>query len=55
MSSRFDGFPTHKQLFTMIDVAEIHLCGAMLRAKFEPLAKEIFTLKKQLKMRRNNS
>jgi quinolinate synthase len=32
----------------MIDVAEIHPRGAMPRAKFEPLAKEIFTLKKQL-------
>jgi quinolinate synthase len=32
----------------MIDVAEIHPRGAMPRAKFEPLAKEIFALKKQL-------
>jgi quinolinate synthase len=32
----------------MIDVAEIHPRGAMPRAKFEPLAKEIYTLKKQL-------
>ena len=32
----------------MIDVAEIHPRGAMPRAKFEPLAREIFTLKKQL-------
>jgi quinolinate synthase len=32
----------------MIDVAEMHPRGAMPRAKFEPLAREIFTLKKQL-------
>jgi quinolinate synthase len=32
----------------MIDVAEIHPRGAMAKSKFEPLAKEIFTLKKQL-------
>jgi quinolinate synthase len=32
----------------MIDVAEIHPRGAMPRAKFEPLAREISTLKKQL-------
>src|SRR5271169_5309311 len=32
----------------MIDVAEIHPRGAMAKNKFEPLAKEIFTLKKQL-------
>ncbi|MGD1088172.1 MAG: quinolinate synthase NadA [Verrucomicrobiota bacterium] len=32
----------------MIDVAEIQPHGAMSRAKFEPLAREIFTLKKQL-------
>jgi quinolinate synthase len=32
----------------MIDVAEIHPRGAMAREKFEPLAREIFTLKKQL-------
>ena len=32
----------------MIDVAEIHPRGAMTQAKFEPLAKEIFALKKQL-------
>src|SRR5271156_6459780 len=32
----------------MIDVAEIQPRGAMSRAKFEPLAREIFTLKKQL-------
>jgi quinolinate synthase len=32
----------------MIDVAEIHPRGAMARNKFEPLAREIFTLKKQL-------
>src|ERR1017187_4890098 len=32
----------------MIDVAEIYPRGAMPKNKFEPLAKEIFTLKKQL-------
>jgi quinolinate synthase len=32
----------------MIDVAEIQPRGAMTRARFEPLAKEIFALKKQL-------
>jgi quinolinate synthase len=32
----------------MIDVAEIHPREAMARKKFEPLAKEILTLKKQL-------
>jgi quinolinate synthase len=32
----------------MIDVAEIHPRGAMAKDRFEPLAKEIFTLKKQL-------
>jgi quinolinate synthase len=32
----------------MIDIAEIHPRGAMAKSKFEPLAKEIFTLKKQL-------
>ncbi len=32
----------------MIDVAEIHPRGAMAKSKFEPLAREIFTLKKQL-------
>ena len=32
----------------MIDVAEIHPRSAMAKSKFEPLAKEIFTLKKQL-------
>ena len=32
----------------MIDVAEIHPRGAMAKNKFEPLAQEIFTLKKQL-------
>ena len=32
----------------MIDVAEIHPRGAMAKEKFEPLAREIFTLKKQL-------
>ena len=32
----------------MIDVAEIHPRGAMAKKKFEPLAREIFTLKKQL-------
>jgi quinolinate synthase len=32
----------------MIDVADIHPRGAMAKKKFEPLAKEIFTLKKQL-------
>ena len=32
----------------MTDVAEIHPRGAMARNKFEPLAKEIFALKKQL-------
>ena len=32
----------------MIDVAEIHPRGGMAKNKFEPLAKEIFTLKKQL-------
>jgi quinolinate synthase len=32
----------------MIDVAEIHPRGGMPRQKFEPLAKEIFALKKQL-------
>jgi quinolinate synthase len=32
----------------MIDVAEIHPRGAMPKSTFEPLAKEIFTLKKQL-------
>src|ERR1017187_5471874 len=32
----------------MIDVAEIHPRGAMTKSRFEPLAKEIFTLKKQL-------
>jgi quinolinate synthase len=32
----------------MIDVAEIQPRGAMAKSKFEPLAREIFTLKKQL-------
>ena len=32
----------------MIDVAEIHPRGGMAKKKFEPLAREIFTLKKQL-------
>jgi quinolinate synthase len=32
----------------MIDVAEIQPRGAMTKGKFEPLAREIFTLKKQL-------
>jgi quinolinate synthase len=32
----------------MIEVAEIHPRGGMPRQEFEPLAKEIFTLKKQL-------
>ena len=32
----------------MIDVAEIHPREAMSKSKFEPLAREIFTLKKQL-------
>ncbi len=32
----------------MIDVAEIHPRGAMAKNQFEPLAQEIFTLKKQL-------
>src|ERR1044071_5878148 len=32
----------------MIDVAEIHPRAAMAKNKFEPLAKEIFTLKRQL-------
>ena len=32
----------------MIDVAEMHPRGAMAKNKFEPLAKEIYTLKKQL-------
>jgi quinolinate synthase len=32
----------------MIDVAEIHPRGAMPKSKFEPLAKEIYALKKQL-------
>ena len=32
----------------MIDVAEIHPREAMAKKKFEPLAKDIFTLKKQL-------
>src|ERR1017187_5979200 len=32
----------------MIDVAEIHPRGAMAKDRFEPLAKEIYTLKKQL-------
>jgi len=32
----------------MIDVAEIQPRGAMTKARFEPLAREIFTLKKQL-------
>ena len=32
----------------MIDVAELHPRGGMDRKKFEPLAREIFTLKKQL-------
>jgi quinolinate synthase len=32
----------------MIDVAEIQPRGAMTKGRFEPLAKEIFTLKKQL-------
>jgi quinolinate synthase len=32
----------------MIDVAEIRPRGAMTKARFEPLAREIFTLKKQL-------
>ena len=32
----------------MIDVAEIHPRGAMTKGRFEPLAKEIFALKKQL-------
>jgi len=32
----------------MIDVAEIHPRGAMAKSRFEPLAKEISTLKKQL-------
>jgi quinolinate synthase len=34
--------------FCMIDVVEIQPRGAMSRMKFEPLAREIFTLKKQL-------
>jgi quinolinate synthase len=34
--------------FCMIDVAEIQPRGAMPSAKFEPLAREIFVLKKQL-------
>src|ERR1039457_2742869 len=32
----------------MIDLAEIHPRGAMAKERFEPLAKDIFTLKKQL-------
>src|SRR5664280_134413 len=32
----------------MIDLAEIHPRGAMTKEKFEPLAREIFALKKQL-------
>src|ERR1022692_4244153 len=32
----------------MIDVAEIHPRGAMAKDKFEPLARDIFTFKKQL-------
>ncbi len=32
----------------MIDIAEMHPRGAMAKGKFEPLAKEIFALKKQL-------
>src|SRR3974390_1801377 len=32
----------------MIDVADIHPRGMMTKEKFEPLAKEIFALKKQL-------
>src|ERR1700693_5162371 len=32
----------------MIDVAEIQPRGTMIRSKFEPLAREIFALKKQL-------
>src|SRR5258705_8146183 len=32
----------------MIDLAEIQPRGAMTKERFEPLAKEIFTLKKQL-------
>ena len=32
----------------MIELAEIHPRGAMSKDKFEPLAREIFTLKKQL-------
>src|SRR6202171_1189328 len=32
----------------MIDVAEIQPRGVMVKNRFEPLAKEIFTLKKQL-------
>ncbi len=32
----------------MSDVAEIHPRGAMTKSRFEPLAKEIFALKKQL-------
>jgi len=32
----------------MIDAAQVHPHGAMAKEKFEPLAKEIFTLKKQL-------
>ncbi len=32
----------------MIDLAEIHPRGAMTKEKFDPLAREIFTLKKQL-------
>ena len=32
----------------MIDVAEIHPAAGMAKDKFEPLAREIFALKKQL-------
>ena len=32
----------------MIDVAEIHPRGAMTKDRFEPLAREVFALKKQL-------
>src|ERR1700739_797932 len=32
----------------MLDLTEIHPRGAMTKEKFEPLAKEIFALKKQL-------
>ena len=32
----------------MLNLAEIHPRGAMVKEQFEPLAKEIYTLKKQL-------